>query len=125
MGTKWLGDGVDINLAVDKTGFSPESIPMAPKSTPLAPIAATGSTGVSMASAEQVMTLRSDGGCIVGSRVCCPDGIAEAVWDISGNKGSNTLKYRAEGAADPVFVGVARRSTSGIDLSSSLFYRRR
>ena len=61
------------------------------------------SCAVSMASAEQVMTLRSDGGCAVErSRECCPDGIAEAVWDIRGNEGRNILKYCAESVADPV-----------------------
>ena len=102
-GAKWLCDGADIDLGLDNLGASPKSIPMAPKSIPLAPIAVTCPTGVTMASAGQVMTLRGDGGCIDGSRVCCSDVIAEAVWDIRGNGGSNTPKYRAEGAADPVF----------------------
>ena len=95
----------------DDTGKSiplaPKSIFMAPKSMFMAPASVVDPTSVSMASAEQVMTLRGDdGGRVVeGSRVCCPDGIAEAVWDIPGNEGRNTFKYRAESAADP-FVPV-------------------
>ena len=49
------------------------------------------------------MTRGSDGSCIAGFRVCCPDGIAEAVWDIRGNEGRNTIKHRAENTADPFF----------------------
>ena len=59
-----------------------------------------------MASSESVMTRGSDGSCIAGFRVCCPDGIAEAVWDIRGNEGRNTLKYRAEKIAEPVVSGL-------------------
>ena len=102
-----LADGAGID-ADDDTGKSiplaPKSILMAPKSICMAPTSVVDPTGVSMASAEQVMTLRSDGGCAVeGGRECCPDGIAEAVWDIRENEGKNTFKYRAESAADPVF----------------------
>ncbi len=62
----------------------------------MAPIAASGPTPVSMASAEQVITLQSDGNFVVeGSRECCPDGSADAaIWDIGGKKGRNTLEYR-------------------------------
>ena len=84
---------------------------MVTKPIPMAPIAASGPTPVSMAPAEQVMTRRSDGGCVVeGSRECCPDGSAEAVWDIGGNKGRNTLRHRPDFADDQVFgiVPVAR-----------------
>ena len=74
-----------------------KSVPSAPKSIPLALSSlATGPTGASIASAEQVTTLWSDGGCCFGSRVCCHDDIAEpAVADILGNGDSNIPKYRA------------------------------
>ena len=89
-----LADGVDRLDAADDVD----------KSIPMAPIAATGPTPVSMASAEQVMTLQSDGNFVEGSRVCCPDGSVEAaIWDIGGKKGSNTLEYRPVIADDPLF----------------------
>ncbi len=57
-----------------------------------------------MASAEQVMTLQSDGNFAEGRRECCPDGSADAaIWDIGGKKGSNTLEYRPVFAHDPLF----------------------
>ena len=55
-----------------------------------------------MASGESAMTRGSDGNCD-GSRVCCPGGSAEAIWDIRGKKGRHTLRYRCNCAADPVF----------------------
>ena len=33
-----------------------------------------------------------------------PNGVAEAIWDIGGNKGRNTFKNRCECAADPFFA---------------------
>jgi hypothetical protein len=73
------------------------------KSIPMEPIAASGPTPVSMASAEQVMTLQSDGNFVVtGSRKCCPDGSADdAIWDIGGKRGRNTLEYRPVFADNP------------------------
>ena len=99
-----LADGADID-ADDDTGKSiplaPKSMFMAPKSVSMGQTSVVDPTGLSMASAEQVIILQSDGGCAVErSRECCPDGVAEAVWDIRGNEGRNTLKCRA---ADPVF----------------------
>jgi hypothetical protein len=72
---------------------------LAEKSIPLAPTS-VDPAGVPMASAEQVMTLQSDGNFVVeGSRECCPDGSADAaIRDIGGKKGRNTLEYR------PVFA---------------------
>ena len=84
-----LADGVDRLDAAD----------VVDKSMPMAPIAASGPTPVSIASAEQVMTLQSDGNFVEGSRVCCPDGSVDAaIWEIGRKKGRNTLEYR------PVFV---------------------
>ena len=50
------------------------------------------------------MDFRTDN-CEVGSRVCCPDGIAEAILDTGGNKGRNNLKYRSD-CADDQFLAV-------------------
>ncbi len=76
-----------------------------------------------MAPAEQVMTLQSDGGCVVeGSRECCPDGNAEAaIWDIGGKKGRNTLEYRPVFADDPPFGILPVQRPLGTTDSPSVF----
>ena len=115
-----LTDGVD---RLDVADVVDKSIPMAPKSIPMAPIAATGPTPVSMAPAEQVMTLQSDGGCVVeGSRECCPDGSAEAaIWDICRGRGRNTLEYRPVFADDPTFGILPVHRPLGSTYSPSCF----
>ena len=76
-----------------------------------------------MAPAEQVMSLQSDGGCVVeGSRECCPDGSAEAaIWDIGGKKGRNTLEYRPVFADDPPFGILPVHRPLGSTYSPSCF----
>jgi hypothetical protein len=93
------------------------------KSIPMAPSAASGPAPVSMASAEQVMTLQSDGNFVVeGSRECCPDGSADAaIWDIGGKKGRNTLEYRPGFADDPIFGNLPISPPLGSIYSPSCF----
>ena len=62
---------------------------LAEKSIPLAP-SSVDPAGVPMASGESVMTRGSDGNCD-GSRVCCPDGCSEVIWDIGGTRAETPL----------------------------------
>ena len=74
---------------------------LAEKSIPLAP-SSVDPAGEPMAPGESVMTRGSDGNSD-RSRVCCPDGSSEVIWDIGGKEGRNTLEYRPVFAAEPGF----------------------
>ncbi len=105
-------DGVILTADSGLTLAAPKSIPLAPSSVDPAV--------EPMASGASVVTRGSDGSCD-GSRVCCPDGSSEVIWDIGGKKGSNSLEYRPVFAAEPVLGVLPIAGALGSIYPSSCF----
>ena len=103
--------------------------PFVPKPL-LAQLKVGGRLVIPVGDEDQVMALQSDGDLAEGSRVCCPDGSAEAaIWDIGGKGGSNTLEYRPVIADDSLFgilpahrpLGSRYSPSDFIDVENELF----